>query len=251
MRGIPSSPIQCRACGVRNGCQKDALCHACRLSSRPNRRKRFEWTHGLDQLLSSAYRRSRSREELTAALDNLQRISGFTRVVIQTRAAILGLSFVRRRPWGPQEVEYLHHNVGSVTLAAMARQLGRSPASVKAQVRTLGNSLRVTEGYSAEDLASLLGVSSKTATRWIQQGWLSREAGRIPEASVARFLRAHSTEYQLARVDEAWFKGVLFPKFNASGSLEKIRNETREDSLFALPVAACSGSKAALRHDYQ
>src|SRR5262249_30952374 len=92
-------------------------------------------------------------------------------------------------------------------------KLGRSVYSVKARASTLDISLRVVEGYSRQDLCQLLGAGVKEVRTWIQNGWIKLQGERITERSVISFLRRHPEEYQLSRVDEAWFKGLLFPSF--------------------------------------
>lgn len=197
-------------------CARDQLCHSCRMTGRPNPRKRFAWTTEFDALLVSAYRRARNREELSRSLTDLQLRTGFTRVVILTRAVQLGLSFSRRRPWTPEETTLLESCAGHYPPASIARKLRRTFASVKAKVKELELSVRVTEGYSQADLAELLGASPASIRRWCRIGWLPLLNGRVPEVAVARFLRLHPREYQLRRVDEAWFKGLLFPAFNSA-----------------------------------
>jgi len=185
------------------------------MQGRPNPRKRFAWTSEFDALLESAYRRARNREELSRSLTALELRTGFTRVVILGRAVHLGLSFSRRRPWTPEETGLLELYAGRYSPASIARKLRRTFPSVKAKVKELEISVRVSEGYSQADLAELLGASPTSIRRWCRHGWLSLVNGRVPEGAVARFLRLHPHEYQLRRVDEAWFKGVLFPAFNS------------------------------------
>lgn len=216
MRGVPNQPVRCLRCCRIRACASDQLCHGCRMTGRPNPRKRFVWTAELDALLVSAYRRARNREELSRSLSALQLRAGFTRVVILTRAVHLGLSFARRRLWTEEETALLESCAGRYSPASIARKLRRTFASVKAKAKELELSVRVSEGYSQADLAELLGASPTSIRRWCHSGWLPLIAGRIPEAAVARFLRLHPHEYQLRRVDEAWFKGLLFPAFNSA-----------------------------------
>lgn len=197
-------------------CAKDQLCHSCRIIGRPNVRKRFTWTTEFDALLVSAYRRAENREDLSRNLTAFQIRTGFTRVVILARAAQLGLSFVRRRPWTLEETALLATLAGRYTTAAIARKLGRTFASIKARVKQLDISVRVSEGYSQADLAELLGASPTSIRRWCRIGWLRLVDGRVSEPAVISFLRLHPHEYQLRRVDEAWFKGLLFPAFNCA-----------------------------------
>ena len=213
MRGIPSHPVTCSGCGRENACAKDRSCHSCRVKSRPNPNKRFHWTPELDERLRRLYSAASARTELTNALNDFQRQSGFTRVVITARACELGLAR-HRREWTQEELFLLREQAGSATKATIARTLGRSYYSIKYQSSRLQLSTRIREGYSQEDLQMLLGVGRKTIQKWLRLRWLKARQGRISEGSVAQFLRAHPEEYQLNRVEEAWFKGLVFPAFN-------------------------------------
>ncbi len=55
------------------------------------------------------------------------------------------------------------------------------------------------QGLRVGELASMLHVSPKTVRRWIGLAWLRAEHKRIPEESVARFVRQHS---ELIRLEE-------------------------------------------------
>jgi hypothetical protein len=213
MRGVPNNPVKCSRCRRMNGCASDRLCHGCRLLSRPTRRK-FDWTPEWDEILRRSYKNANRREELSTNLDNLQRASGFTRNVILSRAVQLGLSFSTRRPWTDEEATVLKERSGQTTVKSLAASLNRSHSSVKGKLKELGLSARVSEGYTQDDLRQLLGASARSIQHWLARGWLRLVNGRIPEASVLRFLRLHSEQYHLGRVDQAWFKGLLFPAFN-------------------------------------
>lgn len=63
------------------------------------------------------------------------------------------------------------------------------------------------------DVQYLLGVGGRSIKKWIKLGWLRVQNDRITEASMVKFLREHPEEYRLNRVDETWFKGLLFPSF--------------------------------------
>jgi hypothetical protein len=212
VRGIPKNPVACVGCGELKGSPKDQMCHACRIKARPNANKRFSWTPELDQELRLVYKEASSRRELTGNLDYFQQRSGFTRVVVLARATQLGLSAQRRR-WGMEEIEVLSESAGTLSKSAIARKLRRSYWSVKAECSKLQISSRVTDGYSRTDIEYLLGVGPRSVKKWINLGWLRVQAGRVTEASMVKFLREHPEEYRLNRVDEAWFKGLLFPSF--------------------------------------
>jgi len=217
MRGIPNHPVTCTRCGKGNGCPKDHLCHRCRLTGRPNPNKRFCWSIDVDDALRRVYRNARNRSELTRNLNQFQRASGFTRVVILSRAAMLGLSACIRRPWTGAEVETLQERLGELSKSEIARHLGRSYYSVKARIASMRLSSRISDGYSQQDVQQLFGVGANRVRLWITRGWLQMYKGRVTEKSLERFLRQHSEEYQLSRVDETWFKGMLFSSFGRPG----------------------------------
>jgi hypothetical protein len=217
MRGIPNNPVVCNGCGALQGSPKDRFCHSCRMKTRPNPNKRFSWTPELDYELQLAYKESRTRLELTQNLDRFQKRSGFTRVVMLARATQLGMSSKRKR-WTPQEIELLSEAAGTMTKSAIARNLKRSYWSVKAECSRLHLSSRLSEGYSRADIEYLLGAGQRSIRKWIDMGWLRVEGGRVTEASIFKFLREHPEEYRLNRVDEAWFKGLLFPAFGRKHS---------------------------------
>lgn len=208
-RGIPNHPVICTICKEAHGCPKDQLCHTCRVKGRPNPNKKYHWTPHLDLGLRRAYQQASTRCELSRNLDDFQVRSGFTRVVIVSRAVALGLSATRRR-WTVKEIEALTDEAGCLSKSAIAKRLNRSYWSVKAEVSKLELRSRLSDGYSQADVAYLLGASVRSVRKWIGLGWLRLQHCRITEASLIRFIRNQPEEYQLSRVDEAWFKGVLF-----------------------------------------
>jgi hypothetical protein len=167
-------------------------------------------------------------------LNHFQRLSGFTRVVILSRAEALGLSFAVRRPWKEAEVESLREDLGTLSKSQIALRLSRTYYSVKAQVARMELSARVSADYSQQDVEQLLGVGRKRVCQWIRNGWVHLAGGRITEKSLERFLRLHPEEYQLSRVDEAWFKGMLFPSFGRLGSARQ--NVRMEEEKIAASV---------------
>jgi hypothetical protein len=166
------------------------------MKSRPPANKKFFWTPELEERLRRLYRGAHNRKELIAGLDHLRRYCGFPRSVITAHAAELSLSRPTGRPWTDAEIDRLREALGSRSEAAIARSGRRS------------------EGYTRQDLEFLLGVGHRRIQTWISRNWIQVRDGRVPEHSVAQFLQRHPEEYQLGRVDEAWFKGLVFPSFN-------------------------------------
>lgn len=212
MRGIPNNPVACTCCGNPDGSPGDQFCHSCRIKARPNPNKRFWWSPDLDRQLCIAYQETRDRRELTQSLNAFQKRTGFTRVVVLARATQLGLSSASKR-WTVEELEILGELAGTLSKSAIARKLGRSYCSVKAQCSRLGLQSRLASGYSRADVGYLLGVGARSVRTWIKLGWLRVQDDRITETSMMKFLRDHPEEYRLNRVDEAWFKGLMFPSF--------------------------------------
>jgi DNA-binding CsgD family transcriptional regulator len=143
------------------------------------------------------------------------------------RAAALGLGQSRKR-WSESEVEVLSEAAGRLSKAAIAKKLNRTYWSVKAEFSKLELQSRLRDGYSQGDVAYLLGASPRSVRKWVRSGWLRLQGSRITEASLSRFIRTHAEEYQLSRVDEAWFKGLLFPEFGRK-------------SINALELEGCAG----------
>lgn len=210
MRGVPNNPVSCTRCGDPLGYPKDGLCVRCR----PNRTRKYFWKPEFEDSLRRLYEEHfHNRRELSAALTAFAKHLGWPRTAVQRRASQLCLTQDVRRRWQPQEIEFLREYAGSKSLAFFERKLRRNHYSVKAMLNRLHLSSRITEGYSREDVRVLLGISWKTLDRWLRLGWLkpSPSTDRIQESQVLRFIKVHPEEYRLKRVDEAWFKGLLFP----------------------------------------
>lgn len=187
--------------------------------------KKFNWTDGLDSILKRSYRTARGRNELIRNLTYLQRLTGFPRFAITSRASALGIARIKKQPWTATELSQLRELTGTCGRRTLAKCLGRSEYSVKAALKRLMLSARITEGYGRTDLVELLGVSPTSVCRWERLGWLTFGChGRVSEASVRRFLRMHPDQYQLSFVNEAWFKGLLFEAYNSPSPGHRERN---------------------------
>lgn len=118
------------------------------------------------------------------------------------------------RQWTAAADKYLAERVGIVSVSALARELGRSREAVEGRAGLIGLSLKMEQGYEIPDLAAALGAHPATIARWLARGLFGVEhkgqAGRVKEAAVIRFLRSHASEYDLRRVDQCWFKAMIF-----------------------------------------
>jgi hypothetical protein len=155
------------------------------------------------------------KAELTAGLDQLQRRTGWPRSALKLEAKRLGItSSDHRRGWTREEVEYLREEIGTSTPTKIARRLGRSVESVIAKAERMRLSRRAQDGYNVADLALAFGVHHRVVQRWMDRGLLGRVmrncGKRVAEDGVMRFLTRHIHEYDLRRVDQVWFKSMVF-----------------------------------------
>jgi len=209
--------ISCEcACGNKRGSREDGKCSWCRNGQilEAKRPQPYPWKPEWDLLIRRQLGNIRDKWAYSRAL---RYIVGVTRVPLHTvkdHVYQLGLG-VRRGPkakaWTEQEEAFLQEWVGTKTAKTIAHELGRSVCAVYQRISEIKLSAIITAGYSQVDLVGLLGVSAGTVRLWESYGWLSRCEGRFPEVVVERFLRLHPEEYDLRLVDQAWFKGMLFP----------------------------------------
>ncbi|MDP2856551.1 MAG: hypothetical protein Q8P50_01060 [Bacillota bacterium] len=145
------------------------------------------------------------------------------RWAVNRRAAALGLSRPKDRPWSAQEGAYLEANFHHVSAKTLARRLARSPTAVKLKAKRLGLR-KYDEGYTASSLAEALGVdphwvlarirsrklraSHRHTERTIQQGgdsWL------VTDDAVLELLAEHPYDIDLRKVDSLWFMDLIAP----------------------------------------
>ncbi|MCJ7510375.1 MAG: hypothetical protein MUP14_05770 [Dehalococcoidia bacterium] len=145
------------------------------------------------------------------------------RWAVNRRAAALGLSRPKDRPWSAQGEAYLEANFHHVSAKTLARKLGRSPTAVKLKAKRLGLR-KYDEGYTASSLAEALDVdphwvlarirsgklraSHRHTERTVQQGgdsWL------ITDEAVVELLAEHPYDIDLRKVDSLWFMDLIAP----------------------------------------
>jgi len=148
---------------------------------------------------------------------------GVPRWAVNRRAAALGLSRPKDRPWSAQEEAYLEANLHHVSAKALARKLGRSPTAVKLKAKRLGLR-KYDEGYTASSLAEALGVDPHWVLARIRSGKLrashrhtERTSGQggdswlITDEAVVEFLAEHPYDIDLRKVDSLWFMDLIAP----------------------------------------
>jgi hypothetical protein len=216
MRGIPNNPVECLDCKRHIAYPKDRLCNGCRSKRRP---KKYPFTPEMDDYLRRVYAdNSVNKHALTEAITAFAQRYRLPRHQVSHRAGRLGITFDTRRKWTPEEIQTLRELSGVKCVKAIAKRLRRADHFVSAMMDRLRISYAVTEGYNRREVCQMMGVSPTTVIQWVRSGLLkvNRETDRITEVSLSKFIRNHPDKYSLKRVDEAWFKGMIFPSFGLS-----------------------------------
>ena len=202
----------CGQCGG-GGAGRDGRCGKCRLEGFGQARRKYFFNEALTADLRAAYRGNKC--DLSRALDQLEARTKWPRWAFRCEAIRLGIvQGGHRRLWTAEEDAHLAEWLGRISVTAIARQLGRTVLSVESRAARQELSLRAREGYNLTDLAAVLGVRYLRVRGWVERGLLGRvrewQGLRVKEAAVARFIRRYPHEYDLRRVDEVWFKAMVF-----------------------------------------
>lgn len=192
----------------------DGLCQRCRARGLAQTNRRYVFTEELRDDLRDAY--AGGYQHLTAGLDRLVRRTGWPRFAFIREARRLEIGSVGTRwAWTPEEDAYLAEHAGVQPMDEIAKALGRSRRSVwMRSQRRLRTSMRVSEGYTVQDLAEAMSISWKGMHALFERGYFGRvkniQGHRVSEKAVVKFLVEHPDKYDLRRVDQGWFKAVLF-----------------------------------------
>jgi hypothetical protein len=214
---------QCRACeDPAQG--RDGLCAPCRgfLAAKQNFARRqgpiYAWDAQKDLRLRRCYNHT-DRRDLSRELSRLASELGYPKSALPRRAEQLGLTLWSHVRWTPEEVKLLEEYAGVRTIGWITHHLravtgiGRSYNSVKCKAEEIARSLRLREGYAQSDLAELFGITESTVSKWFARGWFAaNRQGRVTDREVLAFIALHPWEWHFKRVDEAWLKGLLFPR---------------------------------------
>jgi len=207
----------CSKCG-RGEAGKDGRCTCCRMVALGAQRRKYPKPSPalLDELRLAYVGNVR---EVSANLTRISRRTGIPKDRLKYEANRRGWrSMSERRPWTPAEEEHLQESAGSMSVSRLARNLKRTRSSIENKLRELSLSSRLQEGYNISDLRQLFGTHNRKIEDWARRGLLGKPHGhgghggeiRFSEASIARFIRLHGDEYDLRRVDQAWFRDIVF-----------------------------------------
>lgn len=202
----------CSKCQARPA-QKDGMCPPCRLSGIGRATRKYHFTPELTEELRAAYRLTKYPR--ARAIRKLMARTRWPKHAFQGEAIRLGMVTHHRRNWTAGEAQYLQEAAGRVSAKQIAAPLHRSVAAVESRIDQLQISRRDhREGYCVQDLSEVFGAPLSKVNAWMQRGLLGKvhQVGglRVTEKSVMRFVRTWPAEYDLRRVDQVWFKSMLF-----------------------------------------
>ena len=173
--------------------------------------KRYFFDATSDRLIVERY------DSSTETIDWLTKKLAVPRWVVKRRAQALGLARTKEKPWSEKEIAYLEAHMHYLSLAVLAKKLGRSITAVSLKAKRL--SIRKSgEGYTASSLAQAFGVDDHKIVRWVELGLIRaskrnserpRDMYFIPEREVKSFVRTYPTEIDLKKVDQVWFIDLL------------------------------------------
>jgi len=200
----------------------------CRWKHRGRKAKKYVWTPERDQVVRERYdgRKKGAAAALAAAI-------GWPAWVIKKRAATLGLTYsFDRKNWTDQEMAFVWEHGGTRTTHWIAKQLGRTEASVVLKFKRMKISRRVKDGYTLLELQLCFGTDHHVIERWVREGKLvsatrgrpsndaapsirRRETARehdpwaVRDSDLLRFITEHPLTFRLDKVDQIWFMDLI------------------------------------------
>ena len=200
--------------------QADGLCRRCRLLALGLSVPKYHFTDALRAQLRAAY--ALPKLDRFRAVAHLAAQTGWPRGAFKREANRMGLKTWRRRAWCTGEDDYLRAHAGLEDVVLISKKYLRTHSSIERRMSVLGLSRLPREGYNLRDLAAVFGARYHRVKCWMDRGllgkpqWVCRE-WRIDERALIRFLRHHPHEYDLRRVDQIWFKAMLFGALASMG----------------------------------
>jgi hypothetical protein len=178
--------------------------------------RRYIFTPALHRELALAY--VMPKRGRTAAITALEHKTGWPRHIFRLEAQRLNLITSQRHPWTREEDSALLRALGTHSLYAIAKLLGRTHTSVKARVERHEMSIRIQSGYcGVADLAKILGAPRYRVNDWIEKGLLgitteTPDGGvRVEDKSLRNFIRKNPSLIDFRLADQTFLKQVLCP----------------------------------------
>jgi len=205
------------------------------------------WTPELDAIIRQGY--ARGWHGAQDAINKVQQLHPKWRShVIWERAQELGFAgrYVKERPpWSASDDAMLMDFAQEQSVGTLARWLHRSKAAVRWRFSVLGESARVRDNYTQEELARDLRVSPKTVRRWVTAGALERRDGRITHESLEEFCRKHGSEINFEVLDKEMQRWLIEDAGFVPGERRPV--ETRGVLKHLERIAVCPLCRRAVR----
>lgn len=142
---------------------------------------------------------------------------------IRIRACRLGLAkpaplrvMTRRDRWQPQEDEILAncpHDADEASRQLAAAGYSRTTNAIARRRSVLGVHLTPLDGYTALELARLIGSNVTNIYAWEMRGWLVAENDNTRKIwkgpSIKKFLTSHTRLWDIKKVDQYFIVGIL------------------------------------------
>lgn len=191
--------------------------------------RKYRTSEHIDRMIRDGYLAANGdRNEIRRLAERV----GRPRWWVSRRALDLGLRQPTKKepPWTDAELELLeslaHHAVDVIRRKMAAKGYRRSAVAIAVKVKREGIGLRESRElagiYSATSLARLLGVDSKTITRWIEvEGLPATKAGtarsdiqggdewRIKAKTLRTWIGDHAARIDLRKVHRDWFIDLM------------------------------------------
>jgi hypothetical protein len=187
-------------------------------------RKKYRPTEEIDGQIRAAYDAfvyGNDRRAIRAA----GKAIGWPPHQVHGRAVELGLARVKEKNWSLEEVAILEANCqygfSEIQKRLAAAGFARSQYAILLKRKRL-DLVRAYEGYSANQLGTLMGIDSKGVGHYIEEGWLKaekrgtwrteRQGGDtwyIAHEDVRAFLFARPEEWDLRKVEKWWFLDLI------------------------------------------
>jgi hypothetical protein len=206
--------IPARTCSVCKSaaCNADGKCKTCRFRALGLARRKYQFTPALDADLRKAYSHEKFKD-MRSDLRALRQRTGWPAAAFYQRAIALDITRDKGRPWTPADDSMLRQFVqANHSMFKMSAAMKRSYAAIAKRLGTLELSGKVKlPGFSQDRMAKMLGVANTSVARWVSWGWILLDINqRITITMAQRFMAEHSDCYYLPRVNDRWFKLVMF-----------------------------------------
>lgn len=197
-----------------------------RFTSAPARKTthKYHLSEQIDQMIRAAYL-ERGKSRALPGLKLLAKKLGLPHWALKKRARQLGLVRTKEKPWSEPELEILARcswmSDERIRLKLKSAGFSRTTTAIHLKMKRM-KFKNDASFYSANGLASALGIDSHVVSRWIRSGSLrarARGTARGPaqngdiylihEKDVRRFVIEHPTEIDLRKVDQLWFLDLI------------------------------------------